>query len=244
MSLKGEIAQLRSEISYFTAASSLEGINNSMKIISSRINSAAKYIEDECVKHECLKNIYDAELKVEGGIVALQQAIINLQEYKSLWLKVEHESISDEKNTLHSLTDSLKKAAKLYSDTHEQIWRNWSEEQKSLAQVDEFILEQQKKVHGNVDLYQRYIKAKRDFDDQISDFNFDSVRLLRIMQLADKCVALKGEMNTQDLPDGVKILFDELNRIGGIAFVSLLTPDVMQWLSDNNKLNSLVVKQR
>jgi len=55
---------------------------------------------------------------------------------------------------------------------------------------------------------------------------------------------LKGEMNTEDLPYGVKKLFDELNKVGTTAFVSLLTPEVMEWLKKNNKLDTLVVRQR
>lgn len=244
MSLKDQLAQLQKEIVYYRDAASLEHIKDSMKTISERIDGAVRGIESEARKHECLKNIEDVEVFVEGGGDALLQTTENLQSFKSLWLEVEHESVSDEKNTLYSLTEALKQTARLYSDTHHQVWLSWSEDKKSLAQVDEFILEQQKKVHGNVEIYNRYVRAKKDFDEQIEVFNFDSVRLLRIQQLAQKCAELKGEMNTENLPEGVKKLFDELNRIGGIALVSMLTPDVMQWLADNNKLNSLVIKQR
>ncbi|HCZ9034612.1 TPA: hypothetical protein O4F91_001208 [Vibrio alginolyticus] len=244
MSLKDQLAQLQQEIVYYEDAASLGDIIESFKTISERIDRAAKGVESEARKHECLSNIEDVELFVEGGADALQQATENLKAFKSLWSEVKHESVSDEKNTLYLLTDALKKTAKLYSDTHQQVWRDWSEEKISLAQVDYFILEQQKKVHGNAELYDRYIKAKKDFDEQVDGFNFDSVRLYRILQLAQKCAELKGEMNTEDLPDGVKKLFDELNRIGGVALVSMLTPEVMQWLADNNRLNSLVIKQR
>lgn len=244
MGLKEQLAELQQEIDYYKDAANLEQINNSMKTISERIDGAARGIETEARKHECLKNIQDIDLFVEGGVDALQQATENLKAFKSLWSEVEHESVSDDKNTLYSLTDALKQTAKLYSNTHQQIWSDWSEEKISLAQVDPFILEQQKKVHGNVALYDRYVKAKKDFDEQVACFNFDNVRLLRIQQLAQKCAELKGEMNTDALPEGVKKLFDELNRIGGVALVSLLTPEVMQWLADNKKLNSLVIKQR
>lgn len=244
MSLKDQLAQLQQEIVYYRDAASLEEIKDSMKTISERIDGAARGVEGEARKNECLKNIEDVDLFVEGGVEALQQATENLEAFKSLWADVEHESISDEKNTLYLLTDALKQTAKLYSETHQQLWRDWSEEQKSLAQVDQFILEQQKKVHGNAELYDRYVKAKKDFDEQVNGFNFDNVRLQRIQQFAQKCAELKGEMNTEDLPEGVKKLFDELNRIGGVALVSMLTPEVMQWLEDNNKLNSLVIKQR
>ncbi|MDO6777382.1 protein DpdI [Shewanella sp. 3_MG-2023] len=244
MSLKAQIAQLQQEVAYYNDAASLEGIKDSLKTISGRIDDAARGIESEARKHECLKNIEDVDLFVEGGVDALLQTTENLQAFKSLWLEVEHESVSDEKNTLYSLTEALKQTAKLYSDTHQQVWRDWSEEKISLAQVDEFILEQQKKVHGNAELHDRYVRTKKDFDEQVEVFNFDPVSLLRIQQLAQKCAELKGEMNTEDLPDGVKKLFDELNRIGGVALVSLLTPEVMQWLKDNNKLNSLVIKTR
>ncbi|WP_415720198.1 protein DpdI [Photobacterium ganghwense] len=244
MSLKDQLAQLQQEIVYYRDASSLGDIKESLNIISERIEVAARGIEGEARKNKCLKNIEDVDLFVEGGVDALQQATENLKAFKLLWSEVEHESVSDEKNTLYLLTDALKQTAKLYSDNHQRVWRDWSEEKISLAQVDQFILEQQKKVHGNAELYDRYIKAKKDFDEQVDSFNFDSVRLHRIQQLAQKCAELKGEMNTEDLPDGVKKLFDELNRIGGVALVSMLTPEVMQWLADNNKLNSLVIKQR
>ncbi|MCG9698011.1 protein DpdI [Shewanella sp. Isolate11] len=244
MSLKEQLAQLQQEIVYYRDAANLEQIKDSMKTISERIDGAVGGVETEVKKNECLKNIQDVDLVVEGGVDVLQQATENLKAFKPLWAEVEHESVSDEKNTLYLLTEALKQTAKLYSDTHQQIWRDWSEEKISLAQVDQFILEQQKKVHGNVALYDRYVKAKKEFDEQVNCFNFDNVRLLRIQQLAQKCAELKGEMNTEDLPEGVKKLFDELNRIGGVALVSLLTPEVMQWLADNNKLNSLVIKQR
>lgn len=244
MSLKDQLAQMQQEIIYYKDAASLEDIKGSLKTISERIDGAARGVESEARKHECLKSIQEVDLLVEGGVDSLLQTTENLQAFKSLWLEVEHESVSDEKNTLYSLTEALKQTAKLYSDTHQQVWRDWSEEKISLAQVDEFILEQQKKVHGSAELHERYVRTKKDFDEQVEVFNFDSVSLLRIQQLAQKCAELKGEMNTENLPEGVKKLFDELNCIGGVALVSMLTPDVMQWLADNNKLNSLVIKQR
>lgn len=244
MSLRDQLAQLQQEIVYYRDASSLGDIKESLKTISERIDVAARGIEGEARKNKCLNNIEDVDLYVEGGVDALQQTSEKLEVFKSLWSEVEHESVSDEKNTLYLLTDALKQTAKLYSDYHQEVWRDWSEEKKSLAQVDKFILEQQKKVHGNAELYDRYVRAKKDFDEQVEGFNFDSIRLQRIQQLAQKCAELKGEMNTKDLPEGVKKLFDELNRIGGVALVSMLTPEVMQWLEDNNKLNSLVIKQR
>ena len=51
-------------------------------------------------------------------------------------------------------------------------------------------------------------------------------------------------MNTEALPQGVKKLFDALNNTGAVALVSMLTPEVMEWLEKNNKLDTLMVKQR
>lgn len=51
-------------------------------------------------------------------------------------------------------------------------------------------------------------------------------------------------MNTEDLPEGVKKLFDKLNTVGVVALVSMLTQEVMEWLEKNIKIDTLVVRQR
>jgi thymidylate synthase len=232
------------EIEYYQDSANLEDKKEALKVISARLDNAGKKIEDEARKHKCLEKIDCVDLHYEAAIAPLSQTRKDLQAFKNLWLQAEDSSLNDEYNTLYSLTESLKNTAKLLSENHLKIWDEWSSEQKSSAQVDDFILEQQKKVHGEVELYNQYTSAKREFDTHMNSFDFDIGGLVRIQQFAKKCAELKEQMNTEDLPESVKQLFDKLNSVGHVAYVSLLTPEVMDWLQQNNKLDTLVVRQR
>lgn len=244
MSLKRQIEELNNQIGYYHNSANLEDQMNALKTLSMRIANPSSRIEEEAKKLECLKLIDGVELYCEGGDLALETARERYLAFKTLWGENEDQSLADEANTLYEMTQAVSKTANLFSENHQVIWQEWAEEQKSLANVNDVILEQQKSVHRNVDLYKKYIERKREFDSQMDGFTFDQGQLGRIQLFAKQCAELKSQMNTEALPEGVKKLYDALNNAGAVALVSMLTPEVMDWLEKNNKLDTLMVKQR
>ncbi|WP_318520004.1 protein DpdI [Photobacterium leiognathi] len=244
MGLKSQIAELNKQIEYYHNSANLEDQMEGLKTISMRIANPSNRIEEEVKKLECLKLIDGIDLYCKDGDLALETAGKRYFAFKTLWGEIEDQSLADEENTLYEMTQAVSKAASLFSENHQLIWQEWTEEQKGLANVNDVILEQQKSVHRNVDLYNNYTRAKREFDSQMDGFTFDQGQLLRIQHFAKQCAEFKSQMNTEALPEGVKKLFDTLNTVGKVAFVSMLTPEVMDWLEKNNKLDTLMVKQR
>ena len=244
MSLKRQITDLNEQIGYYNNSANLEDQMDALKTISQRIATPSNRIEEEAKKLECLKLIDGVDLYCEGGDLALEASRERYLAFKTLWGEIEDQSLSDEANTLYEMTKAVSTTANLFSENHQVIWQEWAEEQKSLANVNDVILEQQKSVHRNVDLYKKYIDRKREFDSQMDGFTFDQGQLGRIQLFAKQCAELKSQMNTEALPEGVKKLFDALNNAGAVALVSMLTPEVMDWLEKNNKLDTLMVKQR
>ncbi|HHX8436968.1 TPA: protein DpdI [Vibrio diabolicus] len=244
MSLKKQVAELNKQIEYFHNSASLEDQMNALKTISTRIANPTSRIEQEAKKLQCLTLIDGIDLTCEGGEEVLEVASKQYWAFKDLWHKVEHQSLSDEDNTLFEMTQSINKASDLFANNHQTVWQEWAEEQNSLTNVNDVILEQQKVPHGNFELYNNYKRAKREFDSQMDGFTFDEGQLARIQQFAKQCVEFKSQMNTEALPGSVKKLFDALQNPGAVAFVSMLTPEVMEWLEQNNKLDTLMVKQR
>lgn len=244
MSLKSQIAELNKQIEYYHNSANLEDQMEALKTISTRIANPSNRIEEEAKKLECLKLIDGVDLYCEGGDLALETAGKRYFAFKTLWGEIEDQSLADEANTLYEMTQAVSKTASLFSENHQVIWQEWAEEQKGLANVNDVILEQQKSPHENIDLYNNYTRAKKEFDRQMGDFTFDQGQLLRIQHFAKQCAEFKSQMNTEALPEDVKKLFDTLNRLGAVALVSMLTPEVMDWLEKNNKLDTLMVKQR
>lgn len=244
MSLKSQIAELNEQIGYYHNSANLEDQMNALKTISTRIANPSNRIEEEAKKLDCLKLIDGVELYCEGGELSLETASERYLAFKNLWGEVEDQSLTDEANTLYEMTQAVTKVADLLANNHHVIWQEWAEEQKGLANVNDVILEQQKSVHRNIELYNNYTRAKREFDNQMDGFTFDQGQLARIQQFAKQCAEFKSQMNTEALPGGVKKLFDALQNPGAVAFVSMLTPEVMDWLEKNNKLDTLMVKQR
>ena len=244
MSLKNQLAELNKEIGYFKNSANLQEQNEALETISKRIAKPTSMIEVEARKMACLKTIDNIDIYCDGGDLPLTYAKQCYQAFKMLWNETPDKSLSDEANTLYELTQSLSKVAKLFSENHQAIWLEWADEQKDLANVNDVVLEQQKSVHRNIDLYNNYTRAKREFDSQMDGFTFDQGQLLRIQHFAKQCAEFKSQMNTEALPEDVKKLFDRLNAVGAVALVSMLTPEVMDWLAKNNKLDTLVVRQR
>ncbi|PTQ03849.1 protein DpdI [Vibrio sp. ZF 223] len=244
MSLKKQVAELNKQIEYFHNSANLEDQMNVLKTISTRIANPTSRIEQEAKKLQCLRLIDGIDLTCEGGNEVLETVSSRYLAFKNLWEEVGEQSLTDEANTLYEMTQGISKVADLFTNHHELVWQEWSEGQKGLANVNDVILEQQKSVHRNIELYNSYTRAKREFDNQMNGFNFDQGQLARIQQFAKQCAELKSQMNTEALPQGVKKLFDALNNTGAVALVSMLTPEVMEWLEKNNKLDTLMVKQR
>ena len=244
MSLKNQMAELNKQIEYFHNSANLEDQMSALKMISTRIANPTSRIEQEAKRLQCLKLIDGIDLACEGETEALEFVSKQYLAFKNLWQEVEHQSLSDEANTLYEMTQSINKVADLFANNHQILWQEWAEEQIGLTNVNDVILEQQKVPHGNFELYNNYARAKREFDNQMGGFTFDEGQLARIQQFAKQCAELKSQMNTEALPQGVKKLFDALKNPGAVAFVSMLTPEVMEWLEENNKLDTLMVKQR
>lgn len=244
MSLKNQIADLNKEIAYFKDSANLQEQKEALETISRRIASPSSKIEEEARKKACFKTLETVDLFCEGGNSTITHAKQCFQTFKTLWNEMQDKSLNDEANTLYELTQSLSKVTDVFSEKHQSVWLEWADIQKDLANVNDVILEQQKSVHRNVDLYDNYTRAKREFDSQMDGFTFDQGQLLRIQHFAKQCAEFKSQMNTEALPEGVKKLFDTLNTVGKVAFVSMLTPEVMDWLEKNNKLDTLMVKQR
>lgn len=244
MSLKKQVAELNKQIEYFHNSASMEDHMNALKTISTRIANPTSRIEQEAKRSQCLKLIDGIDLACEGGDEALEFASKQYLAFKNLWQEVEHHSLADEANTLYEMTQSINKVTGLFANNHQVVWQEWAEEQIGLTNVNEVILEQQKVPHGNFELYNNYTRAKREFDSQIGGFTFDEVQFARIQYFAKQCAKFKSKMNTEALPEDVKKLFDALKNPGAVVFVSMLTPEVMEWLEKNNKLDTLMVKQR
>ncbi|OBT13528.1 hypothetical protein A9264_14015 [Vibrio sp. UCD-FRSSP16_10] len=244
MSLERQVAELNKQIEYYHNSANLEDQMNALKTISTRIANPTSRIEQEAKKFQCLKLIDGIDLTCEGSNEVLETAYVKYSTFKTLWEQIEDQSLSDEANTLYEMTQAIAKTADLFANNHETVWQEWAEEQKGLANVNDVILEQQKSVHRNIELYNKYTRAKREFDSQMDGFTFDQGQLARIQQFAKQCVEFKSQMNTEALPEGVRKLFDALKNPGAVAFVSMLTPEVMDWLDKNNKLDTLMVKQR
>ncbi|MDN3716547.1 protein DpdI [Vibrio breoganii] len=244
MSLKSQIVDLNKQIDYYHNSANMEDQMNALKTISTRIANPIGRIEEEAKKLQCLKLIDTVDLYCEDGDVALEIARERYLAFKNLWETIEDKSLNDEENSLYEMTQAISSTANLFAENHQNIWQEWIDEQNDLANVNDVILDQQKTVHRNIALYDKYVKAKREFDRQLENFNFDQGQLLRIKNFARDCADFKSQMNTEALPESVKRFFDKLNTTGVDAPLSLLTPEVLNWLSENDKLETLVVKQK
>jgi len=246
MTFKSSANLLQKEISNYQELEENISVVASYSKIAGRLSDMSAILTKEAKKSQLVKS-----LGVESG-EHLQSASEVFQElpdllelstlYRQAWMELKDKSLQDSNNRLFNLQDGVKKSTKAFSDYHDLCWGNWiSIKQKDFI-VQDLILENQKKVYKNSQLYSEYKSQLTRFNQEKESFVFEEGQIQKINSCVDQLIALKKQMKTDNLPLPVQKFFDSVNNYRFTRpTLDLLTEEVFVWLKDNDMLNQFMV---
>lgn len=246
MSFKSKLSQLNLEIDTHTQLSKNRSVVDGYSKIANRLNKVAdtltveankKYLVEQLVQHGGVP--VDPETGVFADVDNLLELLAN---YKASWEELKEKSLQEENNCLYQLEVGVKQKAKEFSEFHEQSWQDWVILKRKDFTVPDLILENQRDVYKDEDLYKNYKLTFESFNREHDGFSFKSEQFAQINRLIEKLVELHGQMNTDNLPESVQKFFNSVNNYKfSRPTLDLLTEEVFNWLKENNMLSKFMV---
>ncbi|MEZ9289577.1 hypothetical protein AB4251_25370 [Vibrio lentus] len=246
MSFKSKLSQLNLEVDTHAQLSKNRSVVDGYSKIANRLKKVAdtltveankKYLVEQLVQHGGVP--VDPETGVFADVDNLLELLAN---YKASWEELKEKSLQEENNCLYQLEVGVKQKAKEFSEFHDLSWQEWVILKRKDFTVPELILENQRNVYKNEDLYKNYKLTLESFNREYDGFSFKLDQYNQINKLVEKLIELHGQMNTDNLPEAVQKFFNSVNNYKfSRPTLDLLTEEVFIWLKENNMLSKFMV---
>ncbi|MFM5191442.1 hypothetical protein ACLH0M_12030 [Aeromonas media] len=147
-----------------------------------------------------------------------------------------------------SLTHCVSLSLSLYRALSAQLssaWEEWLQVMHQQIHVDSKTLDAQQKVDKYKAIADEYSALRSKYDLLIQSLPESGERILQITAMSDQLHSLRETMNTDDWPEAVKLFFDRINGpLHGKPTLSALTPEVLNWLHDEDMLEDFVITRK
>ena len=242
--LQSEIVTLKDEVEAFNVTSeNADAIYEYQQIseLLSQLPSDLKASVNKAhiVRHPDFKSPLTNKLNEEEKI-QFHAAKIALNTFIDHWDTQDYNarqgnSLGDFQSTFKKLTLSIK-------EQNSHLWTEWVDENRSRFFIEENLLDAQRGL-DDVENRRNKFKAKREsFEEKVKLIPYDIAAIKDLRGLVENLIELLNQMN-HDVPEEVKIFFDKVSGFGDGALISLLTPEVYEYLRVNGALDNFVVRR-
>jgi len=147
-----------------------------------------------------------------------------------------------------SLTNCVNLTLSLHrtlSDQLKSAWEEWLQVMHQKIHVDSKTLDAQQKVDKYKAIADEYLSLRGKYDLLIQSLPENGERLLQITAMSGQLHSLREAMNTDDWPEAVRLFFDRINGSQrDKPTLSALTPEVLNWLQDEDMLEDFVITRK
>lgn len=147
-----------------------------------------------------------------------------------------------------SLTNCVNLTLSLHrtlSDQLKSAWEEWLQVMHQQIHVDSKTLDAQQKVDKYKTIADEYLSLRGKYDLLIQSLPENGERILQITAMSDQLHSLREAMNTDDWPEAVRLFFERINDpLRGKPTLSALTPEVLNWLQDEDMLEDFVITRK
>ncbi|AZI89121.1 hypothetical protein EH164_19615 [Kosakonia sp. CCTCC M2018092] len=147
-----------------------------------------------------------------------------------------------------SLTNCVTLALSLHrtlSDQLRSVWEEWLQVMHQKIHVDSKTLDAQQKVDKYKAIADEYLSLRGKYDLLIQSLPENGECILQITAMSDQLHSLREAMNTDDWPEAVRLFFDRINGpLRGKPTLSALTPEVLNWLQNEDMLEVFVITRK
>ena len=194
---------------------------------------------------QLIQSLDCAEYNAESIDVSLKELIESVKEsldaYKAKWDTEQY--LSQQSVELSQFSKLVIKVTNELTTYNEVQWQKWIDSLEVQFQVEEVLLDQQNQI-GNKLIYDKYQSGLSQFD-LLKNLEMSESLIASFIKEKNNLVSVRGDMDFTELDVDVSAFLKKLNgRFNAPTPLSMVTPKVFQWLTDNDMLASLIVKRK
>lgn len=245
MSIKEQISKLGRQIDLRKEAKQFESKIKDNTIILERLDKANGKLQEQTKRAQLLMGLDRFEGKSLEIDQDVEQSALNaknnLESFRALWNKENHLALQN--NCLKEAEDQISLYTTQLKTITDLSFEQWCSEQIAKFEVGDVILEQQKTFPDKIKIHDDYVSEQRAFNNLIQGFAWTESELHSLFQKASQLADLYDQMNHEALPEDVKKFLSGVRSVSIRSTLSLLTPEVLEWLKENQMLDMFVVSQ-
>ena len=167
-----------------------------------------------------------------------QLALACLQVFRARWDALGPDS--RQQDAFGDVCSSLEALVTRIDSEVRECWMSWKQQQQLAWALEETVLEDVRAIPGQESLADNYMAARSRFSELSRQIPGLAETVRQLTRLTDQMVETRGQMNF-DVPDEVRAFLDALNH--GKAPLNLVTPAVLEWLSQRALLESFQIER-
>ena len=167
-----------------------------------------------------------------------QSALSTVQSFKMIWDELEQKYTISQNDICSNTSTILMSLSKILNARNSGQYSSWITQISDEVSVSDSDLEQQENSPNLIDNAIEYRKVYRIFRNQINTVSPSEESIGSLQIVRKKLVELKDKMEFNQPEDVIK-LFKHLRQVGnnGRAPLSMLTAEVLQWMSEQDQEN-------
>ena len=202
-------------------------------------------LDESCGKRNVLKGIPKAFLEQQLQPInefneELSSALATLSILEEKWIEEDFKVTQDD--SFDNTIQAMKSLTKMIMDINKIVWNSWGNYLLASFKRTDAELSSIEKIDKYKNKYNDFIRERALFTSKIATLPIEIDQIKDLQELSNR---LQGLMQDVDfnIPDDVKIFFDYIDDVvkGKKAPLSLLTPEVLKWIQDNNEMNSFAI---
>ena len=242
--LKTQLEQLNTELKLKESSTEHKAIVADCRDINNQLISqeaALRALSLNAQTLRCLPDSAPKELKYSDATSSqIDKAELCLNAFAQRWQEEGHRSRKGD--DLANASESLRHLVDCLRDELEAVWEAWKSELAGKATLETFLFEQQKIIPGKKAICEQFESATSELDSLLCQLPTSTTIIERAEALCFALVTLKSEMDFELSPEVTSFL-ESINRTGNKVALRLLTPEVLEWLRDNQLLDNYVVSR-
>lgn len=240
--LQSEISGLKRELDAFNQTSDNAAAIDNYQAIIDRIGQLPDKLDDHFKRALLLRQ---PALKGDLSLTESEQPLFetcveSLKQFANHWNENDYNALQG--NTQEDLSISLEGFTVAIENTNQSLWHQWTEELRVSFDVEDYLLEAQK----GLDIVERrrtdFENTRKRFDGMIKNMPIDDKYIAEVGSLAENLRKLSSQME-HDIPDTVRVFFERAADSNNGASIDLLTPEVIDYLTEKDALANFVVKR-
>jgi len=202
-------------------------------------------LDDSCKKRKVLKSIPKEYLDLQAELVnnfkndlSATKSVLRILEEK--WQEDDYKVTQDD--SFDNTIQAMKSLTKMIVLANKEVWNTWTDYLLDSFNRTDAELNNIEKIDKYRDTYSAFVKERTSFKSKVSNLPAEIDQIKEVQELSNRLQILMKDVDG-NLSEEVKKFLDCIDDVikGKKAPLSLLTPEVLKWIQDENEMSSFAI---